>query len=170
MSQDLRVFTVTPAVDNAPIAGVPLNAPEPDGLPWDTAAAYTYIQTLLKTLNGAPYNSPSGTDPFDQFPDQTNALSGDSSVTPWVPGPDGQTYANYNFAVARVRVNGTPNSSSNANVRVLFRVFAAQTTMRRPDAARSRSRRRSQRARCSGCCTGGWAPTNRCVGRRGERI
>ncbi len=127
LSQDLRVFTVTPAVNNAPIAGVALNVPA--GLPWATGAAYTYIQKLLKTLNAAPYNSPSGTDPFiTQFPDQTSALSGDSSVTPSVPGPSGQTYANYNFAVARVRVDGTPGQNTGARVRVLFRVFASQTS------------------------------------------
>ncbi len=26
------------------------------------------------------------------------------------------------------------------------------------------------KARCSGCCTAGWAPTSRCAGRRGGRI
>jgi hypothetical protein len=128
LSQDLRVFTLTPGINNAPIAGVPLNAS--GNTNWDTHAAYTYIQALLATLNGAPYNAPSGTDPFTLFPDQTNALSGDSSVTPTSVNPanaTGTPFANYNFAVARVRLDGTPNSSSGANVRVLFRLFASQT-------------------------------------------
>jgi len=128
LSQDLRVFTVTPGVNNTPVAGVKLNAS--DNTNWDTAAAYTYIQKLLATLNGSPYNSPSGTDPFTQFPDQTNALSGDSSVTPTSPNPANPVatpFANYNFAVARVRLDGAANSNSGANVRVLFRLFASQT-------------------------------------------
>jgi hypothetical protein len=129
LSQDLRVFTVTPGVNNAPIAGVPLGAT--DSTHWDTAAGYTYIQALLNTLNAPPYNSPSGTDPFTLFPDQTNALSGDSSVTPTSinpANPTGTPFTNYNFAVARVRLDGAANSSSGANVRVLFRLFAAQTS------------------------------------------
>jgi len=129
LSQDLRVFTVCPgiAASKAPIDGIALNASSNTN--WDTGAAYTYIQTLLQHLNST-YSDPSGTDPFTLFPDQTNALSGDSSVTPTQvdpSNPTGTPFTNYNFAVARVRLSGTPNSNSNANVRVLFRLFASQT-------------------------------------------
>lgn len=130
LSDDMRVFTVTPGINNAPIDGYALNAS--DNTNWDSQAAYTYIQTLLQHLNTTPaYTDPNGTDAFSLFPDQTNALSGDSSVTPTSPNPanaTGTPFANYNFAVARVRLDGTPNSSSGANVRVLFRLFASQTS------------------------------------------
>jgi hypothetical protein len=128
LSQDLRVFTVTPGINNAPIDGVvALNAP--DNTTWHASAGYGYIQALLTHLNNT-FSTP-GTDPFTLFPDQTNALSGDSSVTPTSinpASPTGTPFANYNFAVARVRLDGTPNSSSGANVRVLFRLFASQTS------------------------------------------
>jgi hypothetical protein len=129
-SQDLRVFTVTPGIAalKAPIDGIALNASGTTD--WDTAAAYTYIQTLLDHLN-TKYSDPGTTDPFSLFPDQTNALSGDSSVTPYSidpSNPTGPGLANYNFAVARVRLDGKPGSSSGANVRVLCRLFTTQTS------------------------------------------
>jgi hypothetical protein len=137
VSQDLRVFTVTPGINNAPIDGIAFK--ETVTTDWDTAGAYGYIQALLSHLNSAN-NDPSNGDVFTLFPDQTNALSGDSSVTPFSINPSppqGQTFdptnpfatgfANYNFAVARVRLSGVPNSSSEDNVRVLFRLFAAET-------------------------------------------
>jgi hypothetical protein len=128
LSQDLRVFTVTPGINNKPIDGVIALEPA-DDQHWDSSAAYSYITALLGHLNSA-YGSP-GTDPFSLFPDQTLALTGDSSVTPYSidpSDPTGTEYANYNFAVARVRLDGTPNSSSGSNVRVLFRLFATQTS------------------------------------------
>jgi Pro-kumamolisin, activation domain len=127
LSQDLRVFTVTPGVNSAPIDGIALNGADPHN--WDTAAGYAYIQALLTHLNAA-YGDPAGGDAFTHFPDQTNALSGDSSVTPTSIDPSkptGAGFANYNFAVARVRLNGTPGGSSGANVRVLFRLFTTMT-------------------------------------------
>ena len=127
LSQDLRVFTVTPGSNNAPIGGVALNAA--DNTHWDTGAAYQYIQALLAYLNSTYQDSSAG-DAFAAFPNQTNALSGDSSVTPTSidpAHPTGTRFANYNFAVARVRLSGAANSSSGANVRVLFRLFAAET-------------------------------------------
>ena len=128
LSQDLRVFTVTPGVDASPIEGISLAAA--DDTDWDTAAAYTYIQELLATLNSA-YGDPSKGDAFASFPDQSSALSGDSSVTPTSlnpADPTGTPFTNYNFAVARVRLSGDPNSFSGDNVRVLFRLFAAETS------------------------------------------
>jgi hypothetical protein len=127
LSQDLRVFTVTPGVNNAPIDGISLTPP--DNTNWNASSGYAYIGNLLKHLNST-YSNPAGTDPFTLFPDQTNALSGDSSVTPTAinpSNPTGTPFANYNFAVARVRLDGAANSNSGANVRVLFRLFASQT-------------------------------------------
>jgi Pro-kumamolisin, activation domain len=128
LSQDLRVFTVTPGLDAAPIEGVRLSPA--NNTTWDSRAAYSYIQQLLAKLN-SDYGDPSNGDAFAAFPDQSNALSGDASVTPTSVDPSdatGTPYANYNFAVARVRLSGEPNSSSGDNVRVLFRVFAAETS------------------------------------------
>jgi hypothetical protein len=127
LSQDLRVFTVTPGINAAPIDGVRLTPSSTNG--WDTGAGYVYIQALLKHLNSVS-GDPSAGDAFASFPDQSGALTGDSSVTPTSINPadaTGTPFANYNFAVARVRLSGTPNSSSGANVRVLFRLFAAET-------------------------------------------
>lgn len=130
LSQDLRVFTVCPGIpaQAAPIDGFALNASDPHN--WDTSAAYSYIKTLLGHLNST--YAATGTDAFSKFPDQTSALSGDSSVTPTQldpANPLGNTpFANYNFAVARVRVSGTPNTTTSGNVRVLFRLFATQTS------------------------------------------
>jgi hypothetical protein len=131
LSQDLRVFTVTPGINPAPIDGVVSLNDGPDHTNWKTTAGYAYIGALLNHLNSA-YSDTTGTDPFTLFPDQTSALSGDSSVTPTSinpASPTGTPYVNYNFAVARVRLDGaeSPTSSSGANVRVLFRLFASQT-------------------------------------------
>ncbi len=127
LSSDLRVFTVCPGINNSPIDGISLNSSSTTG--WDTDAGYKYIQALLGHLNST-YADPNGTDPFSLFPDQTNALSADSSVTPTQVNPSSpgsNPLANYNFAVAKVRLSGTPNTSSGPNVRVLFRMFATQT-------------------------------------------
>jgi hypothetical protein len=131
LSQDLRVFTATPGINSTPIAGVGtppvLNASSNTG--YDTNAGYQYVQALLNYLN-ANYSNAAGTDPFTLFPDQTSALTGDSSVSPSTANPAnplGTPLSNYNFAVARVRLNGTPNSTSVKNVRVFFRLFTTQT-------------------------------------------
>jgi hypothetical protein len=80
LSQDLRLFTVCPGIpaQSAPFDGIPLSASDPHN--WDTGAAYSYIQALLTHLNST-YADPTS-NAFAQFPDQSNALSGDSSVTP----------------------------------------------------------------------------------------
>ena len=127
LSQDLRVFTVTPGANSAPIGGVALSSA--NNTSFDTRAGFTYIQALLNYLN-ANYSDPAGTDPFTLFPDQSSALTGDSSVTPSTidpSHPSGAPFANYNFAVARVRMSGQANTSSVKNVRVFFRMFATQT-------------------------------------------
>jgi hypothetical protein len=120
LSQDLRVFTATPALNDHPVPGGPAFAAD------SAAGAYAYIQALISQLSSA-YGSPAGTDPFDPasnvIPGQAGALTGDSSVTP-VSG----THANYNFAVARVRLRGSQGSAgAAANVKVFFRLWGTQT-------------------------------------------
>ena len=90
LSQDLRVFTATPSVNNTPVPGGPVfGADSFDG-------AYTYIQALLGYLN-ANFSNPSSVDPFSAasnvIPRQTGAYTGDSSVT-----PSANSHNNYNFA------------------------------------------------------------------------
>ena len=127
LSEDLRVFTVTPGINNAPIAGVPLLPA--DNTKFDSGAAYSYIQALLAVLN-ANNSDATGADVFASLPDQSSALVGDSSVTPNSVDPahpTGTRFSNYNFGIARVRLNGAANTSSVKNVRVFFRLFATET-------------------------------------------
>jgi Pro-kumamolisin, activation domain len=132
LSQDLRVFTVTPGLNNTPVSGVagaPTLSPSSDTT-LDTAAGYSYIQGLLNYLN-AHYSDPGGVDPFTLFPDQWGEWDGDSSVTPVTIDPSHPTntpFTNYNFAVARVRLNDTPGSTTSDNVKVFFRLFATETS------------------------------------------
>ena len=119
LSQDLRVFTATPAVNSHPVPGGPAFGTD------SVAGAYAYIQALINTLN-ASYGNPAGVDPFDPasnvIPGQAGALTGDSSVTPF-----SDSHANYNFAVARVRLRGGQGYSA-SGVKVFFRLWATQTT------------------------------------------
>jgi hypothetical protein len=126
LSDALRVFTVTPGFNNAPVDGIALNAA--NNTDFDTGAAYGYIQALLAHLNST-YSDPAGADPFSGIlPNQSSALSADSSVAPTTPNPGGGTpLANYSFAVARVRLDGAVGESSVKNVRVFFRMFASET-------------------------------------------
>jgi hypothetical protein len=127
LSQDLRVFTVCPGINNAPISGIPLLPA--DNTKYDSGAAYNYIQALLAVLNASSSDA-TGADVFSSFPDQSSALNGDSSVTPVSVDPahpTGTRFSNYNFAIARVRLNGTPSTATTKNVRVFFRMFATQT-------------------------------------------
>src|SRR5215472_3308031 len=118
LSQDLRVFTATPAVNSHPVPGGPTFGTDSVG------GAYAYIQALINSLN-AGYGKPAGVDPCDPasnvIPGQTGALTGDSSVT-----PHSGSHANYNFAVARVRLRGGPGDTA-AGVKVFFRLWATQT-------------------------------------------
>lgn len=130
LSQDLRVFTISPpSTTSTPIPGGPqMNVADPRS--FNAAAGYQYIQGLLDWFNTA-YSDPSFTDPFESvLPDQTGDFSTDSSVTPFSVDPSnpGTAYlANYNFAIARVRLNGTPNLTTDSNVRVFFRLFLTQS-------------------------------------------
>ncbi|HTX50929.1 MAG TPA: hypothetical protein VME40_16255, partial [Caulobacteraceae bacterium] len=129
LSQDLRVFTLTPGVNASPIDGA-VTLSVPDNTSYHTAQAYTYITQLLEHLNST-YSNPGGTDPFTLFPDQTNALSADSSVTPTQPNPanlGGPPFVNYNFAVARVRLTDATGATTPKPVKVFFRLFAAETS------------------------------------------
>ena len=124
LSQDLRVFTATPSLNGTPVPGGPAFGPD------SFAGAYSYIQSLITYLNGT-YNDPNGTDPFNPasnvLPGQNDASTGDSSVTPAIR-IFGEAFANYNFALARVRLRGTAGPAGEAqNVKVFFRLWGTQT-------------------------------------------
>ncbi len=129
LSQDLRVFTVTPALDATPIPGVAAMTDSVTG-------AYSYIQNLLAHLNAptSGFTNPSGPDPFTTIiPDQSDANQGDSSVNPFTVQISGSPFPtnitinkNYSFAVARVRLRGSAGSAA-GNVRVFFRLWTTQT-------------------------------------------
>lgn len=128
LSNDLRVFTGTPGKNPFPF---------PNGPKFDIdspAGAYAYIQKLLTYLNSNPsFGNRNGTDPFSLLPNQTGEDQTDSSVTPFtidVTGfpPTVNIYNNYNFAIARVRLQGTAGPIGEAdNVRVFFRLWVTQT-------------------------------------------
>ena len=126
LSQDLRVFTVTPETDGAtPVGTVPFTFTSGSPTALDPTAAYNYVQAMIGYLN-SNYNDPLGPDPFTSLlPDQTTAETGDSSVTPLTVNPHGSPFVNYNFGIARVRLNGS--GSMAANTKVFFRLFNTQT-------------------------------------------
>ncbi len=131
LSQDLRVFTVTPGVDSAPMKDPAITSPAAvlkvsSTTDRETGAGFAYIKDLLTYLNGN-YSGNSHGDPFTHFPNQSGALTGDSSVRPSVEDPRGIFFprlTTYNFAVARVRLNG---STKNKNCKVFFRLWTAQS-------------------------------------------
>jgi hypothetical protein len=128
LSQDLRVFSATPGVSDTPISGVgtPPTFTTADPTAFDPTAAFTYAQALIGYLNGN-YADPIGIDPFvSVVPEQSGALSGDSSVTPTSPNRGGAAFQNYNFAIARVRLRGGSGDTAE-NVRVFFRLFLTQS-------------------------------------------
>ena len=120
LSEDLRVFA-TPA-QGSPVPGGPaFTGDSLDG-------ARTWLRGLLTWLNQT-YGDPSLTDPFDPashvIPQQTDALSGDSSVLPNLSFL-GFNENIYNFAIARVRLNGAIGDVSNP-VKVFFRLWSTQS-------------------------------------------
>ncbi|MFZ0318349.1 MAG: sialidase family protein [Candidatus Sulfotelmatobacter sp.] len=135
LSNDLRVFTITPGVPalSNGMPGAPAFTPSMVGgspvplTSQDPAAAYQYIQSLLSYLN-SNYNDPSGADPFASFMDQGNALTADSTVSPGSFNPLDimHPWTNYNFGVARVWLSG--NAGDSAQTKVFFRLFIAQTS------------------------------------------
>jgi hypothetical protein len=132
LSQDLRVFTITPTKNNQTFIGnVPFTFQGGNPTTLDTVAGYTYIKNLITWLNEnicylKPLFTPPDTnssDPLDTLlPDQNGALNGDSSVTPYT-GPN----VNYNYAIARVRMKSSSSSAPASNVKVFFRIFTTQT-------------------------------------------
>jgi hypothetical protein len=123
LSADLRVFNAAPAINNTPVPGGPAFNTD------SVAGAYGYIQSLLGHLN-TNYKDPSGVDPFvSLLPGQAGALTGDSSVSPIsVSIVPFIIAANYNFAIARVRLRGTAGPSGAApNVKVFFRLWSTQS-------------------------------------------
>ena len=123
LSDDLRVFSAVPQTQ--PVPG------GPSFLNNSIAGAYDYITNLLPYLSNT-FGNPAGKDPFDPgnniIPGQTDALTGDSSVIPstsFINQPNGSTV--YNFAVARVRLNGFMGTQTNGSVRVFFRLWSTQT-------------------------------------------
>jgi hypothetical protein len=128
LSQDLRVFTATPAINDIPIPGGPVLADSSSG-------AFTYIQNLLTHLNSSSgFTNPNGVDPFTTiFPEQGGANSADSSVSPVTVDLSQGIFNprfdnNYSFAIARVRLRGSSGTAGQAsNVRVFFRLWATQT-------------------------------------------
>ena len=126
LSADIRVFTATPQQSSYP---VPRNSAPPFSTA-STADAYGYISALIPYLN-SNYGNPNGPDPFaansNVILNEQYATNGDSSVTPYTIVGN-QQYTNYNFAVARVRLQGTAGMAGEAkNVRVFFRVWNTQT-------------------------------------------
>jgi hypothetical protein len=110
LSQDLRVFSA--AAGDVPIPGAPAVTSDP----------YQSLQNMLGFLNSnSAYTTP-GPDQLNGLPGQTGYETGDSSVTPLNGGGN----KNFNFGLARVRLQGPPSSSA-ANVRVFFRLFVAQS-------------------------------------------
>ena len=131
LSADLRVFTATPGLEQHPVPGGPTFAADSiDG-------AYTYIQELIQYLN-QNFGDPTQRDPFDPgqnvIPGQQGALIGDSSVTPLTLNlgsgfpPSINLFNNYNFALARVRLQGSQGSvGAAAGVKVFFRLWGTQS-------------------------------------------
>jgi len=123
LSQDLRVFTGTPAVNSTPVAGGPT-------LTDSVTGAYSYITDLITHLNktygylNLNYVPPDTnvSDPLDGLLPAQVATDGDSLVTQ-VSGSNN----NYNFAIARVRLRGASTSAPASNVKVFFRLFTTQT-------------------------------------------
>lgn len=132
LSQDLRVFTITPTVNNQTFVNVPFTFQGGNPTTLDTAAGYKYIQNLITWLNSnIGYLKPGGytppdtnvSDPLDTLlPNQNGALKGDSSAT-----PSTGTNISYNYAIARVRMNSASSSVPASNVKVFFRLFTTQT-------------------------------------------
>ena len=103
LSSDVRVF---PVVAGSRLFGqtLPNNSSK--------AQALTFINNLMDNISVAQFESLS----LDQQ---------DSALSPFPETDDGDDKV-YNFAIARVRLNG--NSATADDVRVFFRIFTTQTT------------------------------------------
>jgi hypothetical protein len=111
LSQDLRVFSA--ANGDTPLPGGPTFSNDP----------YQSIRNLLGFMNShTSYTNP-GPDPLNALPGQSGYETADSSVTPL----NGSGQRNFNFAIARVRLQGADSSAPANNVRVFFRLFVAES-------------------------------------------
>jgi hypothetical protein len=111
LSQDLRAFTVN--TGDSPLPGAQAFTSDP----------YASIQGFLYYLNNTPQYTQAyapGLDPLNNLPNQTGYETGDTSVT----ALNSSSQQNYNFAIARVRLQGTGGTKS-PNVRVFFRLWVA---------------------------------------------
>lgn len=124
LSNDLRVFSAV---------GGSQPVPEYSGVLADsTQGAYTYITGLIAYLSKS-YGDAGGVDPFDPannvIPGQAGALQGDTSVVPntLFLGGSSPSSTVYNFAIARVRLNGAVSTQTNGPVRVFFRLWSTQS-------------------------------------------
>ncbi|WP_158014458.1 InlB B-repeat-containing protein [Ralstonia solanacearum] len=132
LSEDLRVFTATPGApgQQTPVPGGPQFIENSVGGAFDFVGAYAYIQALLVYLN-QNYGNPSGIDPFlpssNVIPQQQSEFTADSSVTPFTT-IGANSYNNYSFALARVRLRGSQGSAGAATgVKVFFRIWGTQS-------------------------------------------
>jgi hypothetical protein len=108
LSQDLRVFSS--AAGDSPLPGAPAFTSDP----------YQSIQSLLHFMNNdARYTAP-GIDRLSGLPGQSGYETADSSVIPL----NGAGHRNYNFAIARVRLQDAASATA-PDVRVFFRLFVA---------------------------------------------
>jgi hypothetical protein len=113
LSQDIRVFSAANG-----------DTPLPGGPTMGGGDAYGFIQNMIGFLNStSSYTTPTpGPDPLNALPGQTGYETGDSSVTPLNP----QNLQNYNFAIARVRLQDVAPATAK-NVRIFFRLWVAQS-------------------------------------------
>jgi hypothetical protein len=132
LSQDLRILTATPELDQRPVKGSAIHASPPEfpSANANVAGAYQYMQQLLKYMN-TEYSDPTKVDPFSNstnsiLPNQFYIYSQDSSVAPYTYGFGTVRYQNFNFAIARVRLQSTPAVPA-TDVRVFFRAWTTNS-------------------------------------------
>lgn len=102
LSSDVRVFTVVEGEQKFSIT-LPMGATK--------TQAYTFVQTIMRSISVTQFES-------------LSTVEADSALSPFPTTTSGKKV--YNFAIARVRLNG--NSALANRVRVFFRIFTSQTT------------------------------------------
>ena len=116
LSEDIRVFY---AEEGSTLFGAPALGNTP-------AAALSFIQWIITNLSGPNGVGPNG-DSFENTL-STSELSSVLSLLPTTSPPSGPPQNIYNFAIARVRLNGTAMAEKAKTVRVFFRLFQAPST------------------------------------------